>query len=75
MTEEFEFHEDELNKVNIDGDMFYDLTDGGYIDPHKLLTDPDIALRVRKAADLVQSFLEAIVEAYGDGPEDEEDDE
>ena len=61
---DFEF-EDKIEDVNWDSDLFYDLTKGGYIDPVALLKDKELGKRVKEAADLVEAFLDAIVE-HGD---------
>ena len=39
----FEFKDDAVADVNIDGDPFYDLTMGGYIKPHDILKDQELA--------------------------------
>jgi len=61
---DFEF-EDAIEDVNWDSDLFYDLTKGGYIDPIALLKDKELGKRIKEAATLVESFLDAIVE-HGD---------
>ena len=59
----FEF-EDAIEDVNWDGDLFYDLTAGGYINPTALLKDKELAKRVESAAKLVEAFLDAIVQHH-----------
>lgn len=58
----FEFIKDKLAEVNWDSDLFYDLTDGGYIDPSELLVDKALAKRIEEAAQLVSAFLNAASE-------------
>jgi hypothetical protein len=48
-------------KVNKDcgassGDFWYDLTDGGYLDPDKICSDPSDAQRVKDAVRIVKEF-------------------
>lgn len=56
-------------------DLFYSLTDGGYIVPEDLLVDSQQAEAVREAAKLVKEFLEEVNERYGEESEYEEDEE
>lgn len=70
-----EFKLDKLSDVNVDGDMFYDLTDGGYIKPEELLVDKELAQQVQDAADLVAQFLECLCDAVIDNNSEECDDE
>lgn len=55
----FKFTE-EIKNVNTDSDLFYDLTYGGYIDPHTLLDDKTQADEIVKAGRLLANFFEAI---------------
>lgn len=50
----------EIEDVNHDSDLFYDLTYGGYIDPHVLLEDKAQADEIVKAGELLKNFFEAI---------------
>lgn len=43
-------------KVNTD-DMYYDLFEGGYIEPEKMLTNSDDIKKVRDAIEVVKQFL------------------
>ncbi len=38
------------------GDFWYDLTDGGWIKPEKLLTDPEQIKAVNEAIELLKSY-------------------
>jgi len=40
--------------------FWYDITDGGYIRPDKLLADPDQSKKLEEAIDLVISFRDAM---------------
>lgn len=42
----FVFDKEKLSDVNWDSDLFYDLTEGGYIKPSVLLVDKALAQRV-----------------------------
>ena len=44
-------------------DIYYDLFDGGYIDPHELLTDDYEANLVEEAINRVKTFLREAQEA------------
>jgi hypothetical protein len=55
----FVFDKEKLSDVNWDSDLFYDLTEGGYINPSELLVDKALAHRVEEAAALVSAFLTA----------------
>jgi len=57
----FAFDDSALSEVNADGDLFYDMTSGGYIKAEDLLTDKELGKKVDEAAALVASFLEAMV--------------
>lgn len=46
-----------------DCDFWYDLTNGGYIDPEKLLVDPKDAKRVKDAIAVVKEFEQAYYDA------------
>lgn len=59
----FEF-EKSIEDVNWDSDLFYNLTKGGYVDPVALLTDKELGKKVKEAADLVEAFLDAIVQHH-----------
>lgn len=37
-------------------DFFYDLTDGGYLDPFKICADTKDAQRVKEAVDVLMDF-------------------
>lgn len=56
---EFKFT-DKINDVNWDSDLFYDMTDGGYLDPEELLEDKELAHEIKKASLLLYFFFEAI---------------
>jgi len=43
-------------------DPFYDATSGGYIKPHELLVDQELADEVVAALELVEEFLEMVTE-------------
>lgn len=58
----FVFDKEKLSDVNWDSDLFYDLTEGGYIKPSGLLVDKALAQRVEEAAALVSAFLTAAAE-------------
>ena len=55
-----------IKDLNPDCDFFYDLTDGGYIDPMKLLESKDDAKKVIEAVKVVKEFQEAYFEACED---------
>lgn len=38
------------------GDFWYDLTDGGYLDPDVICEDPKDAKRVKEAIEVLQDF-------------------
>lgn len=65
MTSKFEF-EKSIEDVNWDSDLYYDLTKGGYIKPESLLKDKELGREVQKAANLVESFLDAIMHHFGE---------
>lgn len=44
-------------------DHYYDLMDGGYIDPHEMLEDSDQADKVVEAAELIRRFLDEALAA------------
>lgn len=44
-------------------DLFYDLFDGGYIKPAKLLVDKEDVEKVQNAINIVQEFLDGAIEA------------
>ena len=46
-------------------DFWYDLTDGGYINPDKLLLYPAQANQVKEAIAVLESFKEALEEHFG----------
>lgn len=62
---EFKFT-DKINEVNWDSDLFYDLTDGGYLDPEELLEDKELAHKIKEASLLLYSFFEAIRCQFGE---------
>lgn len=43
-------------------DPYYDLFDGGYIDPHSLLEDSDDAEEVCEAIQLIKDFISKAVD-------------
>ena len=53
----------EIKNLNADCDFFYDLTDGGYIDPMKLLESKEDAKRVIEAVAIVKEFQDAYFDA------------
>lgn len=55
MTEKFKFKERE--EPVFTQDPWYDLSDGGYIDPEDLLSDPAQAQKLNDAVALIQSFF------------------
>lgn len=57
----FKFKED-VDPVST-GEPWYDLTDGGYIDPAKLLEDADQAELVDNAISTVRDFLDQAFKA------------
>jgi len=61
----FKFTE-KIENVNCDSDLFYDLTYGGYIDPHALLEDKAQADEIVKAGELLKNFFEAIENHFGE---------
>jgi len=75
MRANFVFNDDALADVNWDGDLFYDLTDGGYIDTYKLLKDLRLAQQVKDAAELVNAFLNAASERAEQIQDEEEEHE
>lgn len=56
----FEFKEGSLVNINIDDDLFYDLTLGGYIKPYDILKDQELAQKIVEAGRLLSDFFEAI---------------
>ena len=56
----FEFKEGSLVNINIDDDLFYDLTLGGYIKPYDILKDQELAQKIVEAGKLLSDFFEAI---------------
>ena len=44
-------------------ELWYDLTDGGYIDPDRMLLDSSQAAKVNKAIELIEDFLQSAVDA------------
>lgn len=55
---------DKINDVNWDSDLFYDLTDGGYLDPEELLEDKELAHKIKEASLLLYFFFESIREHF-----------
>ena len=53
----------EIKNLNPDCDFFYDLTDGGYIDPIKLLDNKEDAKKVIEAVAIVKEFQDAYFES------------
>ena len=53
----------EIKNLNADCDFFYDLTDGGYIDPMKLLESKEDAKKVIEAVAIVKEFQDAYLGA------------
>lgn len=49
-------HDIEEGSVGISNGFFYDITHGGYIDPHELLEDPEQAEAVLEAAAILMEF-------------------
>jgi len=45
-------------------DFWYDLTDGGYLDPDELCADKADAERVKAAVHVLQEYMASIEEAY-----------
>ncbi len=58
-TVEWEFKEDAEPQGSSDG-FWYDITDGGYLDPNKALSDPQQVKLVEDAVALLQSFQAAM---------------
>jgi hypothetical protein len=56
---EWKFKEDAEPQGSSDG-FWYDLTDGGYIRPQFLLSDPEQLKKLNEAISLVQSFESAL---------------
>lgn len=52
-----------IKNLNPDCDFFYDLTDGGYIDPMKILDNKEDAKKVIEAAKIVKEFQDVYFEA------------
>ena len=40
-------------------DFFYDLTDGGYLDPNKICANPDDAAKVKEAVETICEFKQS----------------
>ena len=59
----FTFVKEALEDVNVDSDLFYDLTDGGYIHPEELLEDKELAQSINDAGKLLKKFFHALTEA------------
>ena len=57
----------EIKKLNADCDFFYDLTDGGYIDPMKLLDSKDDAKKVIEATKIVKEFQDVYFDSCPEG--------
>lgn len=53
----------EVKNLNADCDFFYDLTDGGYINPTKLLVDKKDAERVMEAIKVLKEFQDCYFDA------------
>lgn len=70
----FKFKAD-AERYNGNEDFWYALTDGGYIDPEKMLADEIQLKALEDAIDLVQKFLSQAEEEGLIGEGQEEDDE
>jgi hypothetical protein len=55
----------------LEDDPYYNLFDGGYIDPEDLLNDKDKALAVRNAIELVREYID-LATTVADNLEEEE---
>lgn len=53
-------------------DVYYDLTDGGYLSPEDFLKNEKDIVEVLKALEIVEKFVNSVVT---DGMEDEEEEE
>ncbi len=51
-----------LKDYNLDDDHFYNLTEGGYLDPVEALVDQKEADEVKKAAAIVFRFISELAE-------------
>jgi hypothetical protein len=51
-------------EVNMDCDFWYDLTDGGYIEPEKLCANKEDAKKVLDAIAVVKDFQNSLEEEY-----------
>lgn len=60
--------------LRTDNEFWYDLTDGGYIDPDDLLEDKQDALKVMAAIKIVKEFEDAYNAACDELMEDEDED-
>lgn len=60
--------------LRLDCDFWYDLTDGGYIDPNELLDQPTDATKVMAAIAVVREFQEVYEAACEEVLEDEDED-
>jgi len=56
----------EIENVNWDSDLFYDLTDGGYIKPEELLEDQELAQEIIDAGKLLSKFFRSIMNHFGE---------
>ncbi len=61
---DWEFKKD-CRSVNLD-EFWYDLTDGGYIDPSELLENKEQIKKLQDAIELVESFQFALSERFDD---------
>ena len=48
------------------GDFWYDLTDGGYLDPKKICADLNDAEKVIKAVEIIKDFQQSCEEQIED---------
>lgn len=55
---EFKF-KDDVQSIECD-DFWYDITDGGYLDPSEVLEDPDQIKQLNDAISLVYEFQQAL---------------
>lgn len=63
---------DGVSKICSERDIYYDLTDGGYLKPEDFLKNEKDIVEVLKALEIVKKYVNSVV--YDD-MEDEEDEE
>jgi len=53
---------EEAEKV-YSSDVYYDLFDGGYIEPSELLEDSEKIIKVNSAIEIIEEFIAALIDA------------